>query len=147
MMDIADQAMKNYEQALQASLKFQQEVLQSWGRSFGQTAGQEWQQRFSQLAGPAGYMMPVAQKRVEELLALVGQNNRTGAELMKKAVDAAQTPGVAESQAKWLDFWSSSMAAVRANTEAIGQMNTRAIDSCIELVRKSSESARAGKAA
>jgi hypothetical protein len=58
---------------------------------------------------------------------------------MKKAVDAAQTPVPAECQAKWMDFWATSLGTVRSNTEAVSQMSSRAIDSWIEFVRKNSE--------
>jgi len=33
--------------------------------------------------------MPMAQHRMEDMMALMEQNSRTGTELMKKAVDAA----------------------------------------------------------
>jgi len=67
------------------------------------------------------------------------KNGRTGAELMKKAVDAAQTPAIAESQAKWMDFWTSSMGAVRSNAEAVTQISTKAIDSWIDFIRENTE--------
>ena len=76
---------------------------------------------------------------MEEVISLMEKNSKTGAELMKKAVDAAQTPVIAESQAKWMDFWTSSMGAVRSNTEAVSEMSSKAIDSWIDFVRKNTE--------
>jgi len=67
------------------------------------------------------------------------KNGRASAELMKKAVDAAQTPVISESQAKWMEFWTSSMGAVRSNTEALTEMGVKAVDSWVNFVRKNSE--------
>jgi len=81
----------------------------------------------------------MAQRRMEEVMTLMEKNSRTSAELVKKAVDAAQTPVVSESQAKWMEFWTSSLGAVRSNTEALTEISTKAIDSWIDFVRKNTE--------
>lgn len=67
------------------------------------------------------------------------KNSRTTAELMKKAVDAAQTPTLADSQAKWMDFWTASIGAMRNNTETMTQIGSKAIDAWIDYVRKNSD--------
>jgi hypothetical protein len=107
---------------------------------FNQTAAaQDWQKRFNNLTAMANEVMPVAQERMEEVLDLMEKNTQTGADLMKKVVDAVQTPVIAESQAKWLDFWTCSLGAVRSNAEALTQINTRTIDSWIDFVRRNTE--------
>ena len=133
----AEQNMKYYEQAFQTGLKMQEEAGQ-WGRTLlRQTAtAQEWQKRYLDFASVTNRVMPAAQKRMEEMLDLTTKNVQTGTQLFKKAVEAAQTPIVAESQAKWMDFWNSSMAAAQANAEAMTQMNIRTIESWIGLVQK-----------
>jgi hypothetical protein len=85
--------------------------------------------------------MPLAQRRMQDVIDLMEKNSRTSAELVKKAVDAAQTAALAESQAKWLDFWTSSMGAVRSNTEAVSEISSRSIDSWVQFVKHNSESA------
>lgn len=138
--EITDSAMKNYEQAVRTSLKLQEEAGRWWSSVMNQTAfTQDWQKRFMDMSGMATNWMPVAQKRVEEMMELMEKNSRTGTELMKKAVDAVQTPGVSESQAKWMDFWTSSMGAVRFNAEAVTQIGTKTLDCWIDLIRKNSE--------
>jgi hypothetical protein len=87
----------------------------------------------------ANTLMPLAQRRMEEVMSLVEKNGRTSAELMKKAVDAAQTPVIAESQAKWMEFWTSSMGAARSNAEALAQISTRTFDSWIDFIQKNTE--------
>ena len=138
--DMAEKAMKNYEQALRTGLKFQEEAGKWWTTMFNQAGiAQDWQKRVSDMNGMASSFMPLAQRRVEEMISLMEKNSKTGSELVKKAVDAAQTPAVAESQAKWMDFWTTSLGAVRSNTEAVSQMSSKAIDSWIEFVRKNTD--------
>ncbi len=140
MAEMAEKTLKNYEQALRTGLKMQEEAGKWWTSMFNQnTVAQDWQKRFNNMTGMANSLMPLAQKRMEEVIGLMEKNSRTSAELMKKAVDAAQTPVVAESQAKWMDFWTSSMGAVRSNAEAVSEISTKAIDSWIEFVRKNTE--------
>ncbi len=70
---------------------------------------------------------------------LMERSTRTNADLLKKAVDAAQTQAVGESQGKWLDVWTSSLGAARSNVEAMTQIGSRAIDSWIDFIQKSTE--------
>ncbi len=140
MADMADKTLRNYEQALRTALKMQEEAGKWWTSMFNQTTmAQDWQKRLSNMSGMASSLMPIAQRRMEDVISFVEKNNKTSAELMKKAVEAAQTPSVAESQAKWVDFWTSSMGAARANAEAVSEMSTKAIDSWIDFVRKNTE--------
>ncbi len=138
--EMADTAMKNYEHAIRTSLKFQEETGRLWSSMLSQAnLAQDWQKRMTSMTGMANSLVPMAQHRMQDMLHLIEKNGRTGAELMKKAVDAAQTPVLAESQAKWLEFWATSLGAVRSNTEAVTEISNRAIDSWIEFVRKNSD--------
>jgi len=140
MSDMADTAMKNYEQAIRTGLKLQEEAGRWWSSMFNQAnLTQEWQKRLNNMSGVANTLVPMAQRRMEEVMTLMEKNSRTSAELVKKAVDAAQTPVVSESQAKWMEFWTSSLGAVRSNTEALTEISTKAIDSWIDFVRKNTE--------
>jgi hypothetical protein len=140
MSDITDTAMKNYEQAIRTTLKFQEEAARCWTSLLNQGAlVHDWQKRVDNYTGMANKLVPLTQQRLEEVIGLMEKNSRTGAELMKKAVDAAQTPDVSESQAKWMEFWTSSMGAVRSSTEAFAEIGTKAVDSWIDFVRKNTE--------
>lgn len=137
---MADQARSNYEHAVRTGQKFQEEAGQWWTRMLSQAmTTNDWQRQFTRLTAMTTSVMPLAQRRLEEVMQFVETNSRAGAELMKKAADAAQTSSIAESQAKWMDFWSSSMKAVQSNIEAATEFSTRAIDSWIQFVRKNSE--------
>ena len=137
---MADQARTNYEHAVRTGQKFQEEAGQWWTRMLSQAmTANDWQKQFTRLTAMTTSVMPLAQRRLEEAMRLMETNSRTGAELMKKAVEATQTSSIAESQAKWMDFWSSSMKAAQSNIEAVTDFSTHAIDSWIQFVRKNSD--------
>jgi hypothetical protein len=139
---IAQQMMENYEKAVHSGLHIQEEALKCCNRVFSQTAMyQEWQKRLGSFTDATNGFLPEAQKRAEEMLDLMDKNARTGAELMKKAVDAAQTPGITDSQAKWMDFWTTSLGALQDNTSAMAQIHGRALDCFMEMARQNVEAA------
>lgn len=138
--EMTEKAMKNYEQAVRTGVKLQEEAGRWWSNMLNQTASaHDWEKRVTTLTSVANGVMPVAQRRMEEVMELMEKNSRTGAELVKKAVDAAQTPVIAESQSKWMDFWASSIGAARANTEALTEIGSRAVDSWVDFIQKNTE--------
>lgn len=140
LSDIADNVMKNYEQFVRTGLKLQEEASRCWSNLMTQsTSVRDFQKPLSKFTDVATGVLPEAQKRVQELLELVEKNTRTSVDLMKKASDAAQTPVVAESQAKWTEFWSASAGAVRSSTESLMQISGRAVDSWVDFVRKNTD--------
>jgi len=140
LTEMADTARKNYEQAARTGQRFQEEAGQWWTRMLNQTAtAAEWQRNVSRFTALAGQAMPVAQRCLEGAMEVMEKSGRTGAELMQKAVEASQTPSLAECQAKWMEFWTSSMKATQTNVQAVTQLGTRAIDSWVDFVRKNSE--------
>jgi len=140
MSDIADKSLKNYEQLVRTGLKLQEEAARCWSSLLTQTASvQDFQKPINNLTAVANGILPEAQKRMQEMVSLVEANSRTGVELMKKAAEAVQTASIAESQSKWMDFWTTSLGAARHNTEALLQINSRAIDSWIDFAQKNTE--------
>ncbi len=140
MSETADKARKNYEQTIRTGQRLQEEAGQWWTKMLSQTASTaEWQKQFSNLAMMAGSALPMAQRRLQDMMDWFEKNSRTHAELMRKAVEAAQTPVIAESQNKWMDFWTSSMKALQSNVESATEIGTRAIDSWIQIVRDNTE--------
>jgi hypothetical protein len=147
--EMADAARKNYEQAFRTGQKLQEEVAQWWSRMAGQTAtAADWQKQFANFTSMVSRVIPLAQKRIEEAMDLMEKNGRTSAELMKKAVEAAQTPGLAECQNKWMEFWTSSMKAMQSNVEAYNELGCKALDSWVAFVQQTNDTAgRAARAA
>ena len=138
---MADTARKNYEHAIRTGKKFQEEAGEWWTRMLTQTTtATDWQKNFTRFTAIAGNAVPMAQRCLQGAMDVMEKSSRNGADLLRKAVDAAQTPSFAESQAKWLEFWTSSMKAAQNNVEAVTHLGTRTIDSWIDFVRETSNS-------
>lgn len=140
LSEAADKAMKNYEQAVRTGLKLQEEAAHLWTNLLNQSASpHDWQKRFSGATTVANGIIPAAQKRLEEALNLVEENTKASTELFKKAADVCQTTNLPECQAKWLDLCTASVDLARTNFETLTQINSRAVDSWIDYVRKSAD--------
>jgi len=137
---VTEQARKNYEEALRNGLKLQEEMGRWWTNFLGQApSAQDWQKRAAGFTAAASNLLCTNQKRWAEFLELGDKNYRASVDLVKKATDAAQTPAVAECQAKWMEVWTSSVAAARSSAETVSQINNRAVDSWLEFVQKTAD--------
>jgi hypothetical protein len=138
--DMAEQVAKNYEQAIRSGLKMQQEAGEWWSTWVTQTMpAADWQKRMPNFSHMVNEYVPAARDRMEEVSQLMEKNTRTGTELLKKAADAAKSPTIADCQAKWMDFWASSLEAARSSTEAMAQINAKAIESWIDYIQQGTE--------
>jgi hypothetical protein len=140
MSDMAEKAMRNYDQIVRTVLKIQEEASRCWTSLLTQGASaHDWQRPVWTFASMANGVLPKAQRNMQDLLEVAEKNTRTSVELMKKAADVMQAPGIAERQARWMDFWSASLGAARANADAMMQIGTRAFDTWIDFVQRNSE--------
>jgi hypothetical protein len=138
MENAATEAMTDMaERARRTGQRVQDEAGQWWDRVLTQTA--DWQKQVANFTSLTTRMIPLAQERMEDAIALLEKNTRSGTELLNKAMAAAQTGNLAESQAKWLDFWTSSMKALQTNVESVNEISANAIDSWIQFVRTNGE--------
>jgi hypothetical protein len=137
MTEMAEALRQNCEQALSTGLKFQEEAGRWWSSVLNPaTCAQQWQQQFNSATRTANSFIPLAQKPVNDLVELAEKNARLSADLMKKAFDAAQAPVLDESQAKWKEFWTSSLDAARSNAEALSLISSKALDSWSDYISK-----------
>lgn len=140
MSDMTDKAMRNYEQAVRTGARFQEEAGRYWSGMFNPAAyAQDWQKRFTNFTSIANGLLPLTQRRMEDVMDLMEKTSRSNAELLKKAADAAQTPTFGEGQSKWMEVWTAAMVSTRSNIEAISQVSSKAIDSWVDFVKKNSE--------
>jgi hypothetical protein len=116
MSEMLDQGLKNYEQALRTGLKLQEE------------AGNCMTKMLNQAASP------------------LEQNTRASVELVKKGLAAAQTTSYAEAQNKVTDFCESTLNALKSNSQAIFDINAKAIDSWVSFVKKAAAQNHEAKA-
>jgi hypothetical protein len=139
--DYFEQALRNYEQALKAGLKMQEESTRVWTSLLNQSsAPQDWQKRAKTVAEET---VAQAQKAVDDGLKVIEQNSRTSVELLKKAVATAQASSVQEAQTRLVSFWEGSLNAMRDSALAVTQASNRALESWAAYVRKNSDGATA----
>jgi len=140
--ELFEQAMHSYEQAYKTGLRLQEESGKWWTSMLEQTGpSREWNKTMRSVAGE---ILPEAQKRMEDGLRMVEHNSRATLEvlrLFRRAVEIPQTNPVAETQTRLLSFWEASLNSVRDSAQAVAQANTQALESWMELFRKSTEMA------
>lgn len=129
--ELMEQAMKNYEQALQAGLKLQEESSRWWtGLMNPASAGAEWQKRWQKTASQS---LPLVQKRMEESLRLVEQSSRTSLDLLKRAIALTASDSSANAQTKLQELWEASLGAVQNNTRAVCEANAKFTEAWMQL--------------
>jgi len=132
--EMYDQALENYEDALQSGLKLQQEAAKCWTKLMSQAASpQDWQKQATVLANEVA---PVTQKNMEAYLALLEQTSRANVELLKKGLEAAQSTKWGEGQGKLVEFCEGSLKSLKASAQAIMDANGKAVESWIGILQK-----------
>jgi polyhydroxyalkanoate synthesis regulator protein len=143
--ELFQQAMKNYEQALQAGLKLQQDSGKLWMDMMAQAGSpQEWQSKANEVASES---LSMARTRMEENLKLVEQSSRSSLDLLKQAMEATKADTIAAGQNKMQELWESSLEAVRANATAINQANAKWAEAWMQMMPKTKSAASAKPAA
>src|ERR1044072_5801671 len=101
--ELIEQSLRNYEQALQAGLKLQEESSKWWtGFMMQSSASADWQNRWKAAALET---IPLVQKRMEESLQLLNEGSRTSLDLLREALKAAGNDSVLNAQSKMQDLW------------------------------------------
>ena len=135
--DLFDQALKNYEHALNTGLKLQEESARLFLGCFNQgTPTADFQKKFKAVTEET---IPQVEKAVDEGLKLLEQNSRAGVDLLKKAVAATQATSAQDAQAKSLAFYEGCLNAVRDSALAVTQASNKAAESWLGYVRRTTE--------
>ena len=142
--DLFEQATRNYEQAVKTGLKAQEESAKLWTNLCNQiTTPAELQKRVKVFADE---VIPQTQKNVNEYLKVVEQNSRATVELVKKAVATSQVTNLQDAQSKFLALWETALGVVRETAQTVTQANSKAVESCLEVLRKFGEPVQAAPA-
>ncbi|MGZ4962212.1 MAG: hypothetical protein ACXWKG_18085 [Limisphaerales bacterium] len=132
--EMLDRALKNYEQALRVGLKVQEEVGECWNSTLTQaTSAQDLGKRMKSVAEE---VIPTAQKRMEEYLALIEQTNRAAMDVFKKSIEAAQITARSDRQSKLTEAWEGSLNAVKSSAQSLTDINQKVFDSWISFMKK-----------
>lgn len=133
MGKIGAQAMKDWEQAFEASLRFQEASGRCWSNAFNPALHiQAWQKSFAAMAESAA---PTAEKQVKDALKLAVKNTETCNDFMGKMM----SPEIGASRAGCADYGNSMMEAVKANSELLAEINAQAMNSFIEFNQRMAE--------
>jgi len=142
--ELFDQALKNYEQALRAGVKVQEEAAAYWTKLYNQAVSRPALHK--QLTSLANEVIPPTQKYLAGCLEMLEQNSSATIDLMKKGVEAVQTANPTDYQSKLVDFCESSLKTAKAQTQAAIDLNSKAIDSWLAMARKTTAEMVAEKA-
>jgi hypothetical protein len=88
------------------------------------------------MTGLANDVLVVARERLEEILAVTEHSQGTSAELFKQVREAIQSPAIADSQIRWMECWTSSVAIARTNLVAMLKISSRTVDSWLSFLQK-----------
>lgn len=142
--DLFDLGLKNYEEALHAGARLQEEAGKNWIRMFN-VAGSP--QDFQKHAGSFDNgVISAGRKSMDECLELLERNTHAGLDLLRKSLKTPQNGTYAETHAKVADICESALKALTANAQAIVDINHHAMDSWLALARKSTTPASETKA-
>jgi hypothetical protein len=140
--EMAEALGKSFEQTLRAGLKFHEEAGRWWTSALHSgTCAQHWQEQLHTATHTANSLLPLAQEHMEATMDLAQKNSRAGAELIKKALSASQSPGVAAGQAKWTEVWTDSLDLAKSNAETLWQIGAKSVNSWTKIVRSNVEAA------
>ncbi|MGH8024167.1 MAG: hypothetical protein ACRED1_11330 [Limisphaerales bacterium] len=142
--DLFDQGLKNYEQALRAGARLQEETGKNWIRMFNVAASpQDFQKHVGSFDND---LISAGRKSMDECLELLERNTHAGVDLLRKGLKAPQNGTYTEKHAKVADICEGALKALTANAQAIVDINHRAMDSWLAFARKSTAPASEAKA-
>jgi len=142
--DIFDQGLSSYEQALRAGLKLHEEAGKNWIRMCNLAAAVPDFQR--QVAAFDNELISTTRKSMDDCVQLLERNTRASVDLMKKGMDAAHTGSFTEAHAKVTDFCENSLKALKANAQAIVEINNQTMDSWLTFAKKATSPIAEAKA-
>jgi hypothetical protein len=131
MTDLCSQALDTFESAMKSGIKAQEEMADWWSQAMGKSMSpEEMQKKFQEMGEEA---IPMAKKNAEAYLKVMDQGCKDSIALLRQAFESGQSESVTDLQHKTQELWEQSLAAVRHNTEAMIQANTRAMEAWSKL--------------
>jgi DNA-directed RNA polymerase sigma subunit (sigma70/sigma32) len=134
-LDLFDQALKNYEDALKTGIKLQSDAYQQLSDAMLKAGPPE--EFVKRLTAAVDQIVPEAQKRIEEGFKLAEKTSKDSLELLSKMLESAKKSTPADAQQKAADLWKSSMTAVQNNVQALTDANTKVVATWVGLVKQS----------
>lgn len=132
--ELFNQAIETFETAIRTGVKMQEEYARWFTHMLGDVGSpQQWQSKGQTIISES---MQMAQKNFDEAIRMMNENARTGLELMQRAFETRQAGSTSDAQARTREIWETALGALRNNTEAVVQANSRMLETWAELAKK-----------
>lgn len=132
--DIFDQGLKNFEQALLAGVKLQEEAFKNWNRMFNLAGSpQDFQKQAAMFDND---IISASRKSMDECLELLEQNTHATVDLMRKGLEAAQIGTYPETHARAAEFCERTLKTLKTNAQTIVDIQNKAIDAWLSFAKK-----------
>lgn len=129
--ELFQQATEQFETGIKAGIKIQEESLRMLLSTMKSPyAPHEWTQ---QVQATIERIIPTTQKRIEEACTLMNENVKKSLDMLQDVWDSAQNGPMQAQQAKARELGENMLGALRANMQAIVQVNSRALQMWEEL--------------
>lgn len=132
--ELFSQAIETFETAIKTGVRMQEEYTRWFTDMLGDLGSpQEWQTKSQAIINES---IQMAQRNVDEAIRMMNQNTKTAMELTQRAFEARQVGSASDAQAKTREIWETALGALRTNTEAVVQANSRMLESWTELAKR-----------
>ena len=125
-------AMRNYEEALKAGIKLQEESVNLWKDLLTKLGSPEELQ--AKLEAMTAETFPKARERMEECLETFNRTSKQTIDLFGKTLSAYQATSATDAQRRVQNLIESSLAALRANVHSTLNTNAKIVASWKEFV-------------
>ena len=132
--ELFEQALKGFEAAVKANFKLQKETNDLWTKMLGESGfPTEWQEKICSVANDT---LPAMEKNAHEAIKLIEENGKSSLDLLKKAMETAQSASIEESKDKTHQLWEAYLETMRKNTKDFLDANSRAVKAWENLADK-----------
>jgi hypothetical protein len=131
--ELFSRASRSFEAAVQSGIRIQEESLKCVTEIINENCSPEtWQKKTQTLITE---MVSTSQKNVDDAVAVLNENTKTGLEFFQKAFEAAPADS-SEAQAKTVNLWETALGALRRNTDVMLKANSRIVEAWTEMAKK-----------
>ena len=133
MNGLFGQTMEAFEAAMKTGAKIQEESMNRFTEMLGELGSpQNWQKR-TQDAVEEG--VNLARKNFDEWLHLMNENVKMSLEMLQKAAEARPNDSPADAETRRNELWEAALRALRVNTQAVLQANSRMMEALSDLAK------------
>lgn len=146
MTELIDQAAQTFGTALQTGMRMQSEAARWWSDMFQEANPLQRLQHRAQ--GMMTEILPNAHQNAGQFFSWFDRGYHTTLELFSRAMDSSQSHSYFEAQRRMMELWQASLGIMRANVQAMTQLNGRMVESWARMAQmNSAQGAEAAQAA